>query len=82
VRENNETVDPKLEYLYAQQWNKALDYAEENTIDFVTITSWNEFPERTAIEPLLHDTTASNQTPYHLYNQTKSYVTQLHSLSK
>lgn len=81
VRENNETVDTKLEYLYAQQWQKALDYAKQNAIDFITITSWHEFPERTAIEPH-YDATASNRDPYCLYNQTKDYISQVHLLSK
>ena len=81
VRENNETVDPELEYLYQQQWEKALDYAKRGDIDFVTITSWNEYPERTAIEPHL-DATALNQDPYYLYNLTKDYSAQLHYVSK
>jgi hypothetical protein len=81
VRENNETVDSKLEYLYAQQWQKALDYTKQNAIDFITITSWNEFPERTAIEPH-YDATASNQDPYYLYNKTKDYISQVYLLSK
>ena len=81
VRENNETVDAKLEYLYAQQWQKALDYAKQNTIDFITITSWNEFPERTAIEPQ-YDATASNQDSYYLYFKTKDYISQVHLPSK
>jgi hypothetical protein len=81
VRENNETVDAKLEYLYAQQWQKAFDYVKQNALDFITITSWNEFPERTAIEPH-YDATASNRDPYYLYNETKNYITQLHLQSK
>jgi len=81
VRPNNETVDAKLEYLYAKQWQKALDYAKQNAIDFITITSWNEYPERTTIEPH-YDATASNKDPYYLYNQTKDYIRQLHLLSK
>jgi len=81
VRPNNKTVDAKLEYLYAEQWQKALDYTKQNAIDFITITSWNEYPERTAIEPH-YDATASNKDPYYLYNQTKDYIRQLHLLSK
>jgi len=81
VRPNNETVDAKLEYLYAEQWQKALDYAKQNAIDFITITSWNEYPERTAIEPH-YDATASNQDPYYLCNMTKDYIRQVHLLGK
>lgn len=80
VRENNETVDAKLEYLYAQQWQKALDYTKQNAIDFITITTWNEYPERTAIEPH-YDATASNHDPYYLYNKTNEYISQVHLLS-
>jgi hypothetical protein len=76
VRENNETVDRNLEYLYLQQWQRALDYAKKGTIDFVTITSWNEYPERTAIEPH-YDATANNKDPYLLYNETKQHITEL-----
>ena len=71
----------KLEYLYDQQWQKALDCNIQNAIDLITITSWNEFPERTAIEPH-HDATASNQDPYFLYNKTMNYISQLHRLSR
>jgi hypothetical protein len=81
VRENNETVDDKLEYLYAQQWQKALSYAKQNTIDFITITTWNEYPERTEIEPH-YDATASDHDPYYLYNKTKEYISQVRLLSK
>jgi hypothetical protein len=80
VRENNETVDAKLEYLYAQQWQKALSYVKQNAIDFITITTWNEYPERTEIEPH-YDATASNQDAYYLYNTTKEYISQVHLLS-
>ena len=44
------------------------------------ITSWNEYPERTEIEPH-YDATACNQDPYFLYNKTKNYINQLHQLS-
>jgi len=77
VRENNETVDAELEYLYDQQWQKALRYIKQNAIDFITITTWNEYPERTEIEPH-YDATASNQDPYYLYNKTTEYISQVH----
>jgi hypothetical protein len=81
VRENNETVDAKLEYLYDQQWQKALSYIKQDAVDFITITTWNEYPERTAIEPH-YDATAFNQDPYYLYYKTKDYISQVHQLSK
>jgi len=76
VRTPNETIDAKLEYLYAQQWMQALNYSKQNAVDFITVTSWNEFPERTAIEPHV-DATASNHDPYYLYNVTKAYIVEL-----
>lgn len=76
VREDNEIVDRNLEYLYDQHWQRALDYVKQNIIDFITITSWNEYPERTAVEPHF-DATASNQNPYYLYNKTAYYTNQL-----
>lgn len=79
VRTPNETVDSKLEYLYAQQWERALKLANNNAVDFVTITSWNEFPERTAIEPH-KDATASSPDEYFLYRMTQSYIAQLKSI--
>ncbi|MEM2098639.1 MAG: hypothetical protein QXU99_02685 [Candidatus Bathyarchaeia archaeon] len=81
VRPNNETVDAKLEYLYAQQWENALNLTREGELDFIIITSWNEYPERTAIGPH-YDATASNSDPYYLFNKTKNYIMQLHALPK
>ncbi len=79
VRENNETVDAELEYLYAEQCTKALNLTKYNAVDFITITSWNEFPERTAIEPH-YDATAADHDPYLLYNMTKQYIAELKNL--
>jgi len=78
VRPNNETVDQNLEYLYQQQLDYILRLISENRIDYVTITSWNEYPERTAIEPH-YDVTANNKDPYFLYNTTKEYIQQIKS---
>lgn len=80
VRENNETVDAKLEYLYEQQWRQAINYSKQNAVDYVTVTSWNEYPERTIIEPHT-DSTAWTNNPYYLYNLTKSYIEELKGLS-
>jgi hypothetical protein len=68
-----------MEYLYAEQWSQAFNYSRQNAIDYVTITTWNEFPERTAIEPHF-DATASSHDPYFLYNATKNYIAQLKGL--
>ncbi len=79
VRYPNETVDAKLEYLYAEQWEQVFNLTRQNAVDFVTITSWNEFPERTMIEPH-YDATARNHDPYLLYNMTREYIADLKDL--
>jgi len=75
----NQSIDPKLDYLYKEKWERALNYAKNNQVKYITITSWNEYPERTAIEPH-YDPTASNNDPFYLYNLTCSYITQLKGL--
>jgi hypothetical protein len=70
-----------VEYLYAEQWSQAFNYSRQNAIDYVTITTWNEFPERTAIEPHF-DATASSHDPYFLYNATRNYIAQLKGLDR
>ncbi len=80
VRSPNETVDSHEEYLYGEQWEHALNLTESNAVDFVTITSWNEYPERTAIEPH-RDATASSSDEYYLYHQTQAYIAELKSLN-
>jgi hypothetical protein len=44
-------------------------------------TSWNEFPERAAIEPH-HDATAGNPDSLFLYNKTREYITEVQSFEK
>lgn len=77
-RTRNETNDPGLsEGLYDQQWTSAIDYAREGQASTVFIYSWNEFHERSQIEPC-HDATAvSKANPYHLLNMTKQYIDQI-----
>lgn len=62
--------------VYDRQWERAIQLWREGKISTITITSWNEFPERTAIEPH-YDKTAYNKDPYYLYNKTKSYISQV-----
>jgi len=81
VRFPNETVDSKLEYLYSERWEYTLNLTKKNSIDFVTITSWNEYPERTAIEPH-YDATATNNDPFFLYNMTKTYIEELKGINQ
>jgi hypothetical protein len=64
------------EGLYDKQWNDVLSYAREEKVNIVTIISWNEFAERTSIEPH-YDATAYDLDPYFLYNETKAYINRL-----
>jgi hypothetical protein len=64
------------ENTYTSQWSEALTHARENAIDVVTICSWNEYNERTQIEPH-YDNDAFDPDPFYLYNITKQYIQQL-----
>lgn len=76
-RPNNHTVDRTYQDgWYIAQWKQTLDLAQKHAINIVTITSWNEFPERSAIEPH-YDRDAFNPDPYYLYNITREYIYQL-----
>ncbi len=81
VRTPNETVDSRMEYLYDQQWDAVLNYSKQNAIDFVTVTSWNEYPERTMIEPH-YDATATNHDPFFLCNLTKTYIEEMKGINQ
>lgn len=59
--------------LYNREWENAIKLAKDQKIDIVTITSWNEYVERTAIEPH-YDATAYNHDPFFLFNETKHYI--------
>lgn len=75
-RNPNCTVDPDLSQgIYDQEWKNAVQLWKDGKIHIILITSWNEYPERTAIEPH-YDATAHNPDPYFLYNKTKDYISQ------
>jgi len=78
LRDHMNMVDPNLtDGLYQSQWERAINLANQGKIHWITIASFNEYPERTSIEPH-YDATAQNTDPYYLYNLTKQYVAQLH----
>jgi hypothetical protein len=82
LRDHTDTVDRDLsEGLYAGQWERALNFSELGMVDFVNIVTWNEYPERTAIEPH-YDNTAWNTDPYYLYNLTRDYILELKGLDE
>lgn len=70
-------VDKNLcEGVYDEQWKRAIDYAREGVVDVITICSWNEYPERTEIEPHW-DADAHDHNPYFLYDKTKEFISTL-----
>lgn len=76
-RNPGNTVDIDLsEGVYDKQWKRAINLAKQNAIEVITICSWNEYPERTAIEPHW-DADAYDPNPYLLYNKTRIYIKQL-----
>ena len=66
--------------IYDQEWKNAIQLWEDRKIDTIMITSWNEYKERTEIEPH-YDGTANNTNPYFLYNETKYYINQIQQLA-
>jgi len=76
VRSPNHTVDRDYSQgYYINQWSEALKHAP-NELDTITICSWNEFEERTAIEPH-YDRDAFSRDPFYLYNVTKEFIRRL-----
>ena len=73
-RPGNVTVDIYLnESIYDKEWGNAIQLWQEGKIDTIIISSWNEYPERTAIEPH-YDGTSVIKDPFYLFNKTKSYT--------
>ncbi|MEM4670926.1 MAG: hypothetical protein QXJ84_00935 [Desulfurococcaceae archaeon] len=70
-------LDPDLSQgLYRKQWEWVLRNADK--VSIVMITSWNEYHERTQIEPSFSDET---RDPWLLYNTTKEYIALLRQRS-
>lgn len=63
------------EELYNEQWSEALGLAKDGRINLVTIYSWNEYHERSQIEP--H--TADGKPVLSAFSKTKSYIDQIKS---
>lgn len=78
-RTGNATVDIYLnESVYDREWENAIQLWKDGRIDTILISTWNEFPERTAIEPH-YDATAANQSKSFLYDKTKYYINSIHN---
>jgi len=61
-----------------QSGKSAIQLWKEGRVDTILITSWNEYVERTAIEPH-HDATATNSDSWFLYNETKYYIDKINA---
>ncbi|MHB1907373.1 MAG: hypothetical protein ACYCQJ_00725 [Nitrososphaerales archaeon] len=68
IFDQNYTLD-----LYQEEWNYVLDHRA--SVSLVLIYSWNEYHERSAIEPH-YDSTAS-VGPFYLLNTTQYFVSKL-----
>jgi hypothetical protein len=69
------------ESLYQQQWNYVLSHA--SSIRMVLIYSWNEYHERSEIEPHYDNTSlaVSGYDPFYLLNLTNYYTAKLNNIS-
>ena len=61
------------ENLYVKEWEWILEH--KDAISIVMITSWNEYHERTMIEPHYDGTVSID--PFYIYNPTKTYIEKL-----
>jgi hypothetical protein len=59
--------------LYDNEWNVTVQLAAQNKVNYVTIDSWNQYHERTQIEP--HKT--DGKIVLSIFSKTKSYIDQI-----
>jgi len=64
---------------YDEQWSNALNLARQGEVKIVTIATWNEFAERTQIEPCIDKTSHKKNEPYYIYDKTKQYIARIKS---
>ncbi len=57
--------------LYDRQWIYAIEQAQQGNIDIIGIFGWNEYQERTQVEPHIDH---SGADPYYIYNKTHHYI--------
>jgi hypothetical protein len=65
--------------LYQYEWGNVLNYANSGEVNIVMISTWNEYAERSMIEPTIDTTSAYAYDSYYLFKLTKSYITTLKS---
>lgn len=61
--------------LYDKEWSEALNYAEQGQVKLVTIYSWNEYHERSQIEPHITD----GDYVLSVFARTRSYIDRIKS---
>jgi hypothetical protein len=76
-----ENVDPLNEPLYDYQWKEVLSNASAGKIKYVSIATWNDFTERTQIEPCYDNTSAYGDYSTFLLDKTRYYTSQLRHIS-
>ena len=73
------SFDPTYaERLYQYEWDNVSNYARSGLVNIVMIATWNEYAERSQIEPTI-DRTSAFADPYYLFKLTKSYIAILKS---
>lgn len=78
-RSSPQTYDVYYEEgMYIAQWERVLDEAEAGNVDVVTIATWNEWHERTSIEP--HSRNGCNVSLFYAYALTREYINKIHQL--
>lgn len=80
-RNDSQTYDVYYEEgMYIAQWERVLDEVQACNVDVVTIATWNEWHERTSIEP--HFRNSTNTSFFHAYDLTKDYIGRLRECSQ
>jgi hypothetical protein len=74
-------TDPLNEPLYDYQWKEVLSNASAGKVQYVGIATWNDFTERTQIEPCYDNTSAYRDDPSFLLDKTRYYTSQLRIIS-
>jgi hypothetical protein len=79
-RTQNSTSNENLsEGLYDKQWNEALRLTGEGKVNYVTIYSWNEYHERSQIEPQQSKDGGYTFSPFY---ETKTFIDEIKSIEE
>jgi hypothetical protein len=73
-RNPNSTFDATYEEgYYDKQWNKTIAEANSGNVTLIMISTWNEYHERTQIEPC-HDFTSAYNNSSYIYDRTGYWI--------